>query len=462
MTGYEAHIRSSPNPKINMTGSLSLYDSPSVKQVSDILVKPGEWFTYDVIAAGNRLTTKVNGRTNMDIVDDKVRRHEGHIALQQFDDATLVRFRRIEVKELLLARPAPETKASEPSQLQPLQKLQTPPAKPESGPPAPAAATLPAKPASEPEPQLAITEAFTLAGHKQEIWRLAFSPNGRYLASGSTDHEVCLWDAHRGQLLRSYSVHASPIWAVTWTPDGQQLLTGALGTLRSAGFQASVRRSNPATGELGDQIATFQGRVTGLAFSRNGSRLAMSSDDGSIKLMSWPQKVELPPERLGAPVWSVAFSPDGRRLAASGKNGNVWVWDAATLKEPRILAHPGGVPNVVFSPDGKYLACSCQDRTARIYDATTWRELHNLPASRAGEVTWVAYSPDGKYLASAQWDHFIKVWDAATGMELARLPGHRRPVTCVAFSPDGKRLASSSLDFTVKVWDVTAESGQTP
>jgi WD40 repeat protein/serine/threonine protein kinase len=214
-----------------------------------------------------------------------------------------------------------------------------------------------------------------------------------------------------------------------------------------------------------------------VAFSPDGKRLAVASNDQTVKV--WDAQTGQQLLTLNFRANSVAFSPDGKRLATGGPTwddtkkdhaGEVKVWDAQTGQE--LLSHkvPSGYyHNVVFSPDGKRLAIGSGGDSARggafpgivkLLDAQTGQELLSLKGLTDGVSRSVAFSPDGKRLASVGAE-VVKVWDAQTGQELLSLKHTRTGpfggVYSVAFSPDGQRLVSSGAQG-VKVWD--AQTGQ--
>ena len=310
-----------------------------------------------------------------------------------------------------------------------------------------------------------------LTGHTTDVLSVALSPDGKLLASSSCGKmddtgrcrqgEIRLWDvATRQPLGAPLTGHTNWVNSVAFSPDGKLL---ASGSSDNTIILWDVATRQPLDSPLSKHTAA----VASVAFNRDGSWLASGSSDNSIIL--WQVATRKPLDTLfgpAAPVRNVAFSPDGLMLA-SGSNSNLILWDLS-IRQPlgeTLSGHTNRVTSVAFSPDGRTLASGgcggtqptepCQSGQIRLWNVTSRQPLGPPLAYQTGWVNDMAFSPDGRMLASGSDDKTIVLLDVASRQPLgAPLTGHTDRVNSVAFSRDGKTLASGSQDTSIILWNV--------
>ncbi|GCA95717.1 serine/threonine-protein kinase [Microcystis aeruginosa] len=287
----------------------------------------------------------------------------------------------------------------------------------------------------------------TLTGHSDWVWSVVYSPDGHYLASGSWDNPIKIWEVATGKELRTLTGHSIGVMSVVYSPDGRYLASGS--------SDKTIKILKVAAGKKLRTLTGHSRGVYSVVYSPDSRYLASGSWDDTIKIWEVATGKEL--RTLNGHsyrVHSVVYSPDGRYLASGSLDKTIKIWEVATETELRTLTgHTDLVSSVVYSPDGRYLASGSADKNIKIWEVATGKELRTL-TGHSGTVDSLAYSPDGRYLASGSSDETIKIWEVATGKELRTLTGHSRWVHSVAYSPDGRYLASGSGDKTIKIWRV--------
>jgi WD40 repeat protein len=262
-------------------------------------------------------------------------------------------------------------------------------------------------PAPAREPRLA-----TLNGLGDLVKAVAYAPDRRTVAAGSSNGRIWLWDA-QGREHRAIRDRGAPLEALAFSPDGKVLASGG-GDWRKADQPGELKLWDTATGR---ELADLPGHI--------------------------------------GPIFSAAFTADGSTLITGAADGTVKLWDVAKRRLNSSSHDPSGawVHAVALSPDGKTLASSHVSRIV-LREFATGRPLKELQG-HAGEIDSLAFSPDGATLASGARDHTARIWDVAAGRERATIPGGLRWVWTVAFSADGRTLALVNGDGTVRFRDVT-------
>lgn len=294
----------------------------------------------------------------------------------------------------------------------------------------------------------------TLKGHTGWVWSVNFSPDGKYIASGSTDHKIILWDVAKRAIAGTLMGHSDIVLSVVFNPEGTILASGSRDKKIVLWDVASCQPIRI----MGGWFSGHSELVNSVVFSSDGQTLVSGGWDSKVIL--WDVATGKPRHTLKGHsgwVYSVAISPDGSIVASGSRDQTIILWNAKTGKPIRTLDSGFGLVNVVaFSPDGKHLAAGgFQPNHINLWDVETGQQVHCFSGHRE-RVNTVAFSPDGQTLASGSRDETIILWDLNTGKRKQTLIGHTERVFSVAFSPDGRILASGAGDDTIKIWPTSA------
>ena len=293
-------------------------------------------------------------------------------------------------------------------------------------------------------------EGRTLCEHYNHVSSLAWSPDGRQLATTSYDGDAIVWDAKSGERVRRFSISNVLKRGVAWSPDSQRLAWG------SVGDENAVRIWDRRT----DKVSILRGHTHSLIsciWSPDGSRLVTTAMDKTARI--WDADTLTCLHVLSGHtgfVNAACWADDGRSLVTAGAGG-VKVWDAQTGELLRELLSETNFESVSTSSSMPQQLVLGTWGKCLLMDTVSWQATREIPA-HAGKISVVAFSPDGATFVSGGADGAAIVWDATEGRQLFVLRGHQGEVTSIAWNPNGSQVAAGCSDGTVKVWEVPAPS----
>ena len=280
----------------------------------------------------------------------------------------------------------------------------------------------------------------------------SFSPDAKYLASGSGNRSVEVRTVRDGKLARTLGSHSAAFFSIAFSRDGRWLASGA--------NDHTIRLWQIATGREMPKLSGHSGWVQAVMFSPDSRQIASGSNSGEVKLWDLNTGREIFGQSYaGDRIQTVSFSPDGRWLASAGTGQTIHVLDVGTKQTRNLTGHEAEITSLAFVPGSSLLLSAGTDKTIKLWDLSNGTLVRTF-ASLTGQVNTLAVSLDGSILAAGTSDKLIELIPLSGVSPDSRrtLRGHSGEILTLAFSVDGRWLASAGLDESIKLWD--AKTGQ--
>jgi WD40 repeat protein len=297
-----------------------------------------------------------------------------------------------------------------------------------------------------------------LRGHTNSVVAARFSPDGKTVATASSDGSARLWKVATGRSLHRLPARPTggfdaSVTDVSFSPDGSRLAT--------ASSNGKVRLWDVASGRLRATLAGGHEALNSVVFSRDGRFVLAASDNRTAMIWRADRSARRPVNVLGGHrdvVYGASFSPDGRQVVTASADGSSRLWNLARPDRPSlILLARDRIETASFSPDGRMVVTAGDDRVGRVWDARTGRLLANLQG-HTGAILHAEFSPDGRFIVTAGGDGTARLWRPNGRLVGVLKTNHGELVRAASFSPDGTSVVTATQGGDVRIWRTATHS----
>lgn len=299
-------------------------------------------------------------------------------------------------------------------------------------------------------------ENFIPTGHKSSVNCVAYSHNGKYIASAGDDQIIYIWNAETNELVGNPLIgHTGPIISISFSPDDKKII--------SAGylFDFSVRIWDvKSRKQLGKSIIPIYGSKKKVSFSSDGKKIIVGTESGDICIYSVKKRKLLKRHVCGSFFSAFSLSPLGNKVVFGTEDGWISIFDAETGQKLKYAfqGHDEQITALAFSPDGETIA-SASSGCVSTWDAESGLRIGELFTEHSVRINSMAFSPDGKKIVGGgDYDKTIFMWNAEVGKQMGEALITDSPVKALAFSPDGKKFVSGNISGKIDVWSVATKN----
>lgn len=288
----------------------------------------------------------------------------------------------------------------------------------------------------------------TYKAHSDHVVALAYSPDGKYFASGSKDETFILWNAETGKPVFTKTDHHQPVYALTFTHDSKHLF--------SAGDQHIFMWS--IKGDFEKRLEGHNTLIWSLELNHDDTRMVSGSFDRTFRLWDVVKGESLHTfDKFRKSVLATAYHPSKEIIASGSQEQSIYLWDAKTYEElVKIPGHADNIYDLDFHPDGKLIASASRDKMVKVWQVETGK-LEHLFSGHERSVMAVEFSNDGNFLISGSYDTHVSLWDLESGMLIHTFEGPGIAIETMALSPDDKYLLIGGSDDTIYRLEITPE-----